>query len=276
MLSVGIDIAEEVKGLDVVALDRHGTVRYSRGRLSVTDALDEILELEPSVVCIDGPSGWSTSGKSRQAERDLRRLGISSFATGPDPGDHPFYAWMRVGFRLFHDLAESFPLYRGGDVTGRAAEVFPAASAFLLAGELRPSGETKVRFRRRVLHDVGIDDRQLPNIDRVDAALAAVTGLHALKGRSSWLGDPDEGVVLLPTPLPAAPLTSADSGAGRQTRRQADQVPVLQQACECGCGALVRRRFLPGHDAKLKSALRKEASQGDHQATERLRALRWS
>jgi len=27
------------------------------------------------------------------------------------------------------------------------------------------------------------------------------------------------------------------------------------QQCECGCGAQVARRFLPGHDAKLKSRL---------------------
>lgn len=28
--------------------------------------------------------------------------------------------------------------------------------------------------------------------------------------------------------------------------------------CECGCGALVARRFAPGHDAKLKSRLHRE------------------
>lgn len=269
MLAVGIDIAEEAKGLDVVALDRDGNVRYSRGGLALIDAESEVVALEPSIVCIDGPSGWSTSGKSRQAERDLRRLGISSFATGRDPGDHPFYAWMRVGFRLFQGLGETFPLYRGGDAEGTAAEVFPAASAFLLAGELRPPGETKVRFRRRVLQAIGIDDRQLPNIDRVDAALAAVTGLNALRGRSSWLGDPDEGVLLLPTPLPTAPLTA---GTGRGPR---GRVLTNERNCECGCGAKVRRRFLPGHDSKLKSELRRRASQGDQEAGARLCALGW-
>lgn len=213
MVSVGVDIAEERKGLDLVALDSARRVVASHGRLSVSDVRRQVLELGASIVCIDAPSGWSTSGTSRQAERCLRQLGISSFATGPDPGDHPFYAWMRVGFRLFDELSDVYPLYRGGGVDRTTAEVFPAASAFLLAGELRPKHETKNRFRRRVVRGCGLENASLPNIDRVDAALAALTGLEALAGRSSWVGDPDEGVVLLPTPLPEIPLSrhSAES-----------------------------------------------------------------
>lgn len=36
-----------------------------------------------------------------------------------------------------------------------------------------------------------------------------------------------------------------------------------QQTCECGCGAAVARRFLPGHDAKLKGALKRGLRSGD-------------
>jgi len=38
--------------------------------------------------------------------------------------------------------------------------------------------------------------------------------------------------------------------------------------CECGCGAITRRgsRFLPGHDAKLKSKLRKATKKGNANA----------
>lgn len=130
MVSVGVDIAEERKGLDLVALDSARRVVASHGRLSVSDVRRQVLELEASIVCIDGPSGWSTSGTSRQAERGLRQLGISSFATGPDPGDHPFYAWMRVGFRLFDELSDVYPLYRGGDANGTTAEVFRRRAHF--------------------------------------------------------------------------------------------------------------------------------------------------
>ena len=62
-------------------------------------------------------------------------------------------------------------------------------------------------FRGRVLetHGVGLDE--LPNIDRIDAALAALTGVIALEGGSTWVGEPSEGVVLLPVPrLPARRL----------------------------------------------------------------------
>jgi hypothetical protein len=33
---------------------------------------------------------------------------------------------------------------------------------------------------------------------------------------------------------------------------------TLPRTCECGCGVTVSRRFLPGHDAKLKSRLLSE------------------
>ena len=61
---------------------------------------------------------------------------------------------------------------------------FPEASAVLLEGRLRSKDEPKVRFRRRVLADRGIDTAGLRTGDAVDAALAALTGLLALEGCS--------------------------------------------------------------------------------------------
>jgi hypothetical protein len=48
--------------------------------------------------------------------------------------------------------------------------------------------------------------------------------------------------------------------------------------CECGCGDLTKTgkaRFIPGHDAKLKSALIRAALEGDRVATQRLSKLGW-
>ena len=45
--------------------------------------------------------------------------------------------------------------------------------------------------------------------------------------------------------------------------------------CECGCGAEVRSRYLPGHDAKHKSALINRALEGDAAATRELRKRGW-
>jgi hypothetical protein len=120
-------------------------------------------------------------------------------ATPVDPGEHPFYAWMRAGFALFDALADSYPRYEIGEITGRALEVFPAATAAMLAGHLRPPGVSKNAFRRRVLQDSGVGpSTSLPNIDRVDAALAALTGVVALEGRCCALGAPEEGVIVVP------------------------------------------------------------------------------
>jgi predicted nuclease with RNAse H fold len=205
---VGIDVAEERKGLDLVALDRDRRVIASAGHLTVEEVRRLVLEeVRPHMVCIDSPSSWSISGKSRQSERELRKLGITAFSTGPDPGPHPFYRWMRVGFSIFEALSPRYELFAGRGLRGTAAEVFPEATAVLLAGRLRDRNESKRVFRVRVLTDHGVDTRALPTVDRVDAALAALTGILALEGTYTGVGDPAEGLVLLPVdPLPSGPL----------------------------------------------------------------------
>lgn len=198
--SVGIDVAESKRGLDLVGLDRERNILVSRGGLSVADVVAHTISLRPAVVCIDSPSGWSSSGRSRQSERLLAQVGIQSYRTGPDPGDHPFYAWMKVGFEIFAGLAAFYPLYRGGEVAGTAAEIFPHATACLLAGELRPTETPKEVFRRSVLREAGVAEQELATLDRVDAALGALTGLIALDHDHSVVGNPDEGLILLPVP----------------------------------------------------------------------------
>jgi hypothetical protein len=46
--------------------------------------------------------------------------------------------------------------------------------------------------------------------------------------------------------------------------------------CECGCGADSKSRFLPGHDAKLKSRLVTQAVEGSKEAEKQLADLGWS
>ncbi|HWE55234.1 MAG TPA: DUF429 domain-containing protein [Acidimicrobiales bacterium] len=199
VLAVGVDVAEERKGLDLVALDGSRRVSLSLGGLSVMEAVELIVELvRPTIVCIDSPSGWAVDGRRRSGERELAAMGISTFPTGADPGDHPFYRWARAGMSLFDAIAPSYPLFGGFEPAGKAAEVFPEASARLIAGRARRADESKGVFRRSVLQLAGISDG-LPNQDRVDAALCALTGLFALDGRWSSVGDEKEGAVLLPS-----------------------------------------------------------------------------
>ena len=277
--AVGIDVAEKRKGLDLVALDLDRRLLASAGRLSLEDAARLVLEqIRPDIVCIDSPSSWSRSGKSRAAERELRGLGITAFCTGPDPGPHPFYRWMRVGFSIYAALAPAYTLFRGGPPVGTAAEVFPEASAVLLAKRLRCREESKLNFRRQVLNRHGVEASRLPTIDRVDAALAALTGLRALEGTCTALGDPAEGVIMLPVAeLPVSPLKRVPARNGSQAGLLAQtRSPMsVERTCLCGCGAAVRRRFLPGHDAKLKSLLVRRHLAGDRTATEHLQSLGW-
>lgn len=197
-LAVGVDVAEARKGFDLVALDAERDIVCSQGRLAVDEVVSIISKLRPAIVCIDSPSGWAKSGRSREAERCLAAAGISSFPTGPDPGDHPFFRWMRAGMSLFAALAGAYPIYREGDPAGHAAEVFPNATAVLLGGRRSAQGQSKVSFRRELLLEQGVSAGALPNLDRVDAAIAALTGLVVLGGVWSAVGDPDEGVVLVP------------------------------------------------------------------------------
>jgi predicted nuclease with RNAse H fold len=273
-----VDVAEARKGLDLVALDEHRRIVTTAKRLSISDVSQCVAALQPMVVCIDAPSGWAKQGRSRLAERQLRRLGVSAFCTPTDPGEHPFYRWIRVGFAVYAAIESSHRLYQGGSVAGVAAEVFPAASAVLLAGGLRDT-ETKVRFRRRVLDNEGVDETALSNLDQVDAALGALTGVYALEGRASTVGDPAEGVILLPVPsVPVRPLSKSPGPCPTGSTRPSQFVQGTtgsSHTCLCGCGAAVRRRFLPGHDAKLKSRLLAAHRMGDADATRRLSELGW-
>ena len=297
-VSVGVDIAEARKGLDLVALDDQRAIVARIARASVTDVVAAIMRIAPDVVCIDSPPAWAHGGKSRAAERALRCLGITAFSTPTDPGNHAFYGWMRVGFAVFNDIADRYPYYRNGPIRSTALEVFPEASATLLTGTLCPKGQ-KIPFRRAVLRAHHIDDTLLPSIDAVDAALAALTGLRALGGQFTAIGDPAEGIIVVPVaPLPAArlsrPLLAATSdlpgsepigdapttsGWSRIKTRSVAGTPgspaQRPRLCWCGCGALVSRRFLPGHDAKLKSRLVSAARLGDTAAEQQLRELGW-
>jgi predicted nuclease with RNAse H fold len=279
VVSVGIDVAEERKGLDLVALGSDRQIVARLAHADIADVSRAVAELRPDVVAIDSPPGWAARGRSRTAERELARLGISAYATPTDPGAHPFYRWMRVGFATFAAIADTYPRFRHGVVGGTAIEVFPAASAVLLDGRLRSQDETKVRFRRRVLAAQGIDTAELSSADAVDATLAALTGLLALEGEFSVIGEPDEGVIVVPVRvLPSAPLVRhPPSAAARPMPTDHAQRSAFSggRTCECGCGAVVRRRFLPGHDARLKSRLLQARAAGDTNAAAQLQTLGW-
>jgi predicted nuclease with RNAse H fold len=212
--ALGIDVGVR-KGLDLVVLDDSPDVDAIHRGVRLGDLGPLIEGSEPDVVAIDSPPGWAGTGSSRRTEREIRLFGIQSYGTPTaDRGkQHPFYEWMRVGFEVFRIAAlAGFPRYRGGPAAGTAIEVFPHASVVVLAGCLPPRGARKAAWRTSVLRANGVNVEGLRSLDQVDAALAALTGLRALIGRSCALGDPSEGVIVLPTrSLPKRPYRRARS-----------------------------------------------------------------
>lgn len=51
--------------------------------------------------------------------------------------------------------------------------------------------------------------------------------------------------------------------------------PSTGRLCQCGCGQPVARRFKPGHDARLKSRLVKDARSGSEAARKQLEEFGW-
>jgi predicted nuclease with RNAse H fold len=274
--ALGIDVGVR-KGLDLVLLDGSPEPAATHRGVRLEAARTLIEESAPDVVAIDSPPGWAGGGRSRRTEREIRLFGIHSFGTPTeDRGiDHPFYEWMRVGFEVFRIAAGAgFPRYRNGPAGGTAIEVFPHASAVVLAGCVPPPGTRKAAWRSAVLERAGFRTAALRSADQIDAALAAVTGLVALSGRSSALGDPVEGVIVLPArTLPARPFP-------RCSRRAAPKLqPHLPRTAPCACGdptchRLTSHEFAPGHDARRKSMLWRLARHG-HEAVEELRRRGW-
>ena len=270
--SLGIDVGVG-KGLDLVLLDERLVPLHVSSRVHVPDVRRLIDELHPDVVAIDSPPRWAASGRSRLTERELASLNISSFNTPSEAHGvgNRFFAWMEVGFEVFaHAAAAGFPVYSAGSVRGRAIEVFPHATAVVLAGCLAPKGTRKHAWRSAVLRAQGVRTDELSSPDRVDAALAALTGLCALEGKRFAPGDPGEGVIVVPAAsLPAAPYR-------RGTAVPRDAQPLFTY-CACGgegCNQLVRGEFAPGHDAKRKATLWARAREGA-EALDELRARGW-
>ena len=107
--------------------------------------------------------------------------------------DHPL---LRISDRPVLAV-ECQPARMGGEVRGRTLEVFPHATAYVLGGEPEPA-RGKHAHRRRLLAQAGINTSSLRTADEVDAAVGAYTGWLALHGEFRAIGDPAEGVVVIP------------------------------------------------------------------------------
>lgn len=227
-------------------------------------------DAERSRLPVPPPSGKHLA--RRIAEYELSRRGIGSHQTHYE--EAKLFSWMTAGFETFAAAREGgYPVYLGrGRARRTALEVFPYASYVALSGCLSPGRRWRGAWRRAVLAEAGVAGLpEMAGIDLLDAACAAFTGARFLDGDGSIVGDSREGVIVLPIHRledhyrRCAPPDMPLHPAGRV------DTPRL---CECGCGRPVRRRFLPGHDARLRSRLLKEARAGSA-ARKELARLGW-
>lgn len=212
--AAGVDVGAR-KGCDVVIMDGRSVITHEPGVFPETLA-SAIEQHDPDAVAIDAPPGYAKPGTIRASERALLRRGIRLFVT-PDEarGSIARYDWMRVGFACFDAVAHLFPRYCGEDAfKGCAFEVFPHATTVVLGGGLPDRDVSKAVHRRAVLEAQGVDTGPLRTIDALDAALCALTGVIALENGASTLGDPDEGLIVLPTKDLAERYVSTPSDLG--------------------------------------------------------------
>jgi predicted nuclease with RNAse H fold len=191
-----------------------------------------------AVVCVDAPSGRRLDvlargmplrealglpdgryERSRVCDALLFRRGLPLYpvpATGQALAG--WESWIDVGFELFEALAPlglfrpdaqgvlEAPVGEGALRFGRLAETYPDAIFCSLLGH-RPSPKrtpwglqqriAALKLRAVVDDDGGLWHRTLDELDACAAAYAA----YALAGATgSWVGDPREGVIVLPVP----------------------------------------------------------------------------
>jgi hypothetical protein len=126
-----------------------------------------------------------------------------------------------------------------------------------LRGCLSPGRRWRLAWRRTALEEAGVTGLAADaSIDTLDAACAALTAERFLEGGGSFVGDTREGVIVLPVTELADRYRRCPSPGDLSEM-------TGPRLCECGCGGPVRRHFLPGHDARLKSRLLRELRAGE-------------
>jgi predicted nuclease with RNAse H fold len=222
--------ADGARGLELVA------TFYAPGTVAEVARTVEGFGAGQSVVAVDAPSAYRRDllgpgspvraqlglpdgryERMRVCDALLFRRGLPLYPVpSRDQQAQAWERWMRVGFELFAAL-EPLGLYRPGEEGfegaagsaalrhGRLCETYPDAIFCSLLGH-RPSPKrtpwglqqriAALKLRGVVDADGGLWHRTL---DELDACAAAFTAYALAAGRAVWVGDPVEGVIVLPT-----------------------------------------------------------------------------
>jgi predicted nuclease with RNAse H fold len=182
--------------------------------------LDLLAKGRPLRDALDLPAGRYETMRVCDALLYRRRLPLYPVpAAGTAPSR--WQGWMQEGFDLFAqldaldrftpDAAASAGVYEGptGDGAlrlGRVAETYPDAVFCALLGHRPPPKRTPHGLQQRiaVLKLKGVVDDAgglwQRTVDELDATAAAYAAYALATGRGGWVGDPREGVIVLPVP----------------------------------------------------------------------------
>lgn len=205
---IGIDVGGSRKGFHAVALADGAYTAQLHSR-DVQDIVHWCRErIGASVIALDTPCRWSTTGRMRPCERELMQQGIFCFATPSleQAERHPsnYYGWMLRGTTLVQALETSHPLLTtlSGTESHGCFETFPHAITWHLR-----AGNAQARQKRpqrlALLRQAGIDTTSLTSIDWIDAALCALAAHHLASGRPCQAyGEPATGLIVVPQAPP--------------------------------------------------------------------------
>ena len=197
---IGIDVGGHRKGFHAVAL-RDGVYLSKVTAPNPQSMALWCYERNARAIGIDAPCRWSTTGRSRCAERELAAKHVHAFAT-PDrhtAENRDFYRWMLNGAELYSLLESRYTLFDGRNATSAPIcfETFPHAVACALAGTIVSAKQKRI-VRRELLREAQIDVTPLTNIDMVDAALCALAADRLLTGDFKTYGDAKDGFIVVP------------------------------------------------------------------------------
>jgi len=190
---VGVDLAglpTRITGLCFLDLDLGCELARAGGD---DEILSFIFSRSPRVVAIDAPLSFPRRGMFRACELELRGLGARPLS----PLLRSMKALTARGIRLKRALED-----QGYEVV----EVFPTGSRRFLGLPPKRAGRKALLEALRAIGVKGIPSEADQHL--LDAVICALIGLHYLRGQYLRVGDPEEGVIILP-----APRSSSEGGS---------------------------------------------------------------
>lgn len=144
-------------------------------------------------------------------------------------------------------------------------------------------GTHKIRWNsQRRFGVLGLHQDKIQIIKRTDSRSTAQTEYDRLDGSVKWLVDATQEDEVVSTTYQAIDIETVNRDIEEKRRKQERKEAKSRKRqpgspCECGCGGTTGGgRYLPGHDAKHKSALIDRALKGDEAAEAELAQRNWT